>query len=217
MSTSPSDADALISSLEAGVRSRRAVLQEDGTSRAAPYLTDNSTAADAFESYHDRIDALFNDKPAYQAVLKESPRHRIILWMTANGQSPQQIADALGITKQTVYTVRKQPWFREMFVRITTDMGKDSVTQLLKGEVLPSLQTLIEVRDNPVAKESDRIRAADSLLDRFLGKPTVNVNSDAKAPSDLPTEAAQLAEEARRIEAELKAAGGNQFFEPSQS
>lgn len=218
-SSPSSEADALISELSgrlsAGTRSARAVLSQDGTKKENPYLTVNSSAADAFESYQDNLSALFNDKPAYQAVLKESPRHRLILWMTANGQSPQQIADALGITRQTVYTTRKQPWFREMFVRITASMGKDAATQLLKGEVLPSLQTLVEVRDNPLAKDSDRRAAADSLLDRYLGKPTVKVDSDAKAPSDVPAEVASLQAEALRLQEELKASGIT--FKPSSS
>lgn len=207
------DGLALVSSLESGVRRSRLVSSQDGTSREAPHLTVNSSAADAFETYTDRVDALFADKPAYQAVLKESPRHRLILWMTANGHSPQQIADALGITRQTVYTVRKQPWFREMFVRLTTELGKDSVTQFLKAEVLPSLETLREIRDT-AERDADRRAAADSLLDRFLGKPTAKVDTDGKAPADLPNEVATLQAEAARLSAELKAVGA---FTPSES
>lgn len=212
----PNDVDLLIAGLEAGVRERRVVLSEDGTAKRGAYLTDNTTAADAFGTYQDRMDALFNDKPAYQAVLKESPRHRLILWMTANGHSPQQIADALGITKQTVYTVRKQPWFREMFVRITSDLGKDSVTQFLKSEVMPSLETLREIRDDPNAKTSDRRGAATDLLDRYLGKPVAKVDDTGKAPADLPSEVEQLQNEAKRLSEELKASGLSEFT-PSQS
>ena len=216
MSESPDSVDAFIEQLAAGTAQSRLVQHQNGTSSAKPHLTDNSEARPAFDNYTNRVDALFADQPAYQAILKESPRHRLILWMTAQGHSPQQVADALGITKQTVYNVRKQPWFRTMFVRLTSELGKDSVHQLLKGEVLPSIQTLIEIRDNGT-KDADRRAAADSLLDRFLGKPTVKVDSDAKAPSDVPAEVAQLQAEAARLTAELSAAGVSTNFTPSTS
>lgn len=216
MSSDSTDAvDALFSSLEAGVHSRRSVQAMDGTSRPGPHLTVNTSAAEAFDAYTDRVDALFNDKPAYQAVLKESPRHRLILWMTAQGHSPQEIADALGISRQTVYTTRKQPWFREMFVRLTADIGKDCVSAFLKGEVLPSLQTLVEIRDT-AEKPADRRAAADSLLDRYLGKPTAKVDSDAKAPADVPSEIDSLRAEHKRLADELRASGVT-GFEPSTS
>ena len=126
--------------------------------------------------------------------------------MTANGHSPAQIASALGITKQTVYTTRKQPWFREMFIKVTAAIGKDSVTAFLSSEVMPSLEVLREIRDN-ADRPSDRAAAANSLLDRFLGKPTVKVDNDAKAPADVPTEITALQEEQRRLDAELRARG----------
>lgn len=197
----------LFSGLEAGAAKKRVVLKQDGTTGDGAYVTDNTTGAQKFEEYQDQVDALFNDRPAYQAILKESPRHRLILWMTANGHSPAQIAQALGITKQTVYITRKQPWFREMFVRLTTAMGQDSVEQFLKAEVMPSLEVLRDIRDNEEAKPSDRRAAADSLLDRFLGKATVKVDTDAKAPADVPTEAAELIAEQRRLDAQIRSRG----------
>ncbi len=215
MSREQSEVDALFESLESGVRAQRVVQGMDNTSKPGPYLTSNTTGQDEFGVYTNRIDALFNDRPAYQAILKESPRHRLILWMTAQGHSPQQVADALGITKQTVYIVRKQPWFREMFVRLTTDLGRDAVSTFLKSEVLPSLQTLVEVRDNPQAKDSDRRGAADSLLDRFLGKPVAKADTDAKAPADVPDEIDRLKAEATQLAEELKTVGIN--FQASNS
>lgn len=197
----------LFSGLEAGVAQKRVVRKQDGTQGEGPYITDNTSGAERFEEYKDQVDALFEDRPAYQAILKESPRHRLILWMTANGHSPAQIAQALGITKQTVYTTRKQPWFREMFVRLTTSMGKDSVEQFLQSEVMPSLEVLRDIRDNEEAKPADRRAAADSLLDRYLGKATVKVDTEAKAPADVPTEAAELIAEQRRLDAAIRSRG----------
>lgn len=215
MTSEPTGVDDFIAQLEAGTSRSRLVQSQNGTLKENPYLTVNTSGADEFDEYAGKLDALFNDQPAYQAVLKESPRHRLILWMTANGQSPQQIATALGITRQTVYTVRKQPWFRAMFVRITESLGKDAATQLLKGEVLPSLQTLIEIRDDPTAKSADRRGAADSLLDRYLGK-AVAKSDEGKAPADVASDVDQLKTEADRIAAELKAQGLSGFV-PSPS
>lgn len=197
----------LFAGLEAGVAQRRVVHKKDGTAGEGKYVTANTTGQEEFENYAGSMDALFADRPAYQAVLKESPRHRLILWMTANGHSPAQIANALGITKQTVYTTRKQPWFREMFVRITTSMGKDSVMTFLQSEVMPSLEVLRDIRDNEFAKPAERTSAANSLLDRYLGKATVKVDTDAKAPADVPAEAAALIIEQRRLDSEIRARG----------
>lgn len=206
----------LFESLEAGSAERRVVRKQDGTMGEGRYVTDNTTGHEKFEEYKDSVDALFADRPAYQAILKESPRHRLILWMTANGQSPADIASALGITKQTVYITRKQPWFREMFTRLTTSMGKDTVTQFLSSEVMPSLEVLRDIRDDENAKPSDRRAAADSMLDRYLGKATVKVDSAAKAPADVPAEAAALLEEQRRLDAEIKSRGLT-YGRPGQS
>ncbi len=209
-------AESLINALDAGTSANRLVRSQDGTEKANPYLTSNSEAALKFGEYKDRVDSLFNDKPAYQAILREQPRHRLILWMSAQGMSPQEIADGLGITRQTVYNVRKQPWFREMFVTLTTDLGKDAVNMYLKSEVMPSLMTLVEIRDNPEAKSADRRGAADSLLDRYLGKPVAKVDDSGKAPADLPTEVDQLKLEAARLAEELKSQGLSAFT-PSAS
>ena len=49
--------------------------------------------------------------------------------------------------------------------------GKDPVAETLRGEVMDSIMALVEVRDNPKAPAAARAGAANSILDRYLGKP----------------------------------------------
>lgn len=202
------EVDQLFASLEAGSAARRAVLSKDGTSRIDPYLTENSTAKEEFENYAKRPDALVNDIPAHHAILKESPRHRVILMMTLRGASPKEIAETLDISRQTVYNIRKQPWFRTLFVKMAKEFGRDAVEALLESEVLPSIETLREIRDE-APRASDRRAAADSLLDRFLGKPVAKTDANGRAPADIPTDERQLIEQTRALNRELQALGLN--------
>lgn len=52
---------------------------------------------------------------------------------------------------------------------ITTEAGK---------EAMASLQRLIKIRDDPSASNADRIRAANSILDRACGKPQTVLAGD---------------------------------------
>lgn len=207
----PSDVDSLISALDSrsNTRSGRVVQSKDGTIKEGTYITENTANAAEFDEYSQRFDALFNDRPSYQAILREQPRHRLILWMTANGHSPKEVASALRITVQTVYNVRRQPWFREMFATLTTELGRDATEMFLKAEVMPSLETLREIRDDTTARPADRRACADSLLDRFLGKPVAKNDNDAKAPNDITSDKQKLLQEAVNLDRELKVRGVN--------
>ena len=154
----------------------RLVQSQDGTTRENPYITDNSTAKESFEQYSQRVDSLFGDKPAYQSYKKERPEHRQMLWLRLNGHNVKETASITGYTPQAVSSICKQPWFREAFVKISTQMGKDSVENFLNGEIIPTLERLVYLRDHA---ESDAVKKAscDSILDRIRGKPVAKVET----------------------------------------
>lgn len=162
--------------------------------------------------YDDSGKALFNDNVVRGAddgvvlLKKERPDHRIMVMLKAQGKSTAEIAQFLDVTPTTVNYVLRQPWARQMLISLIHASGEQGIDAFLQSELLPSMMKLVEVRDDPVAKKSEQLAAANSLIDRFLGKPMQRVET-AKAPD--PVDLAQLQKESERLELELKRVQGN--------
>ena len=131
----------------------------------------------------DDVDGLFGATKSYQKYKREKPEHRLMLWLRLNGHNNKEIASLTGYHYVTVGQITKQPWFQEAFCRLSSEMGKDSVETFLEGEIVPTLQRLVQLRDGA---ESDAVRksACDSILDRIRGKPTVKVESRVSGQID---------------------------------
>lgn len=186
----------------------REVLSQDGTRRFDPSLTANQPKTqESFEQYSSRVDSLFGDKPSYQAVKHEKPEHRLMLWLSLQGHNAIEIARITGYTPEHVRTIRKQPWFRESFCRLSTETGRDVIEAFLEGEVIPTCQALIELRDK-AESEAVRKAACDSILDRVRGKPTVKLETKHSGSIDhFVTDVEKLMEEQRRNEEILRSRG----------
>ena len=138
----------------------------------------NTLSKTSANDYYQSENRLFGDKPPNLAIKNERPEHRMIVYLKAQGLTNKEIADKTGYGYQWVCQITRQPWFRERFIAECEDAGKDAVQAFLKAEVLPSLETLAEIRDNPKAKEAARVTASNSILDRFLGKPIAKVEHE---------------------------------------
>lgn len=112
-------------------------------------------------------------------IHSEKPEHVLICYMIAAGKSKQEVATQTGMSYSAVNQISKQPWFRTRYLAIIKEAGMDAVEAFVKGESIASLEVLREVRDNLEEKGATRITAANSLLDRALGKPTVHVESES--------------------------------------
>lgn len=128
--------------------------------------------------------ALAGDTAPNLAILKERPEHRIILYLKTQGKDNREIAAQTGYGYQWVCQIVRQPWFRKAFVEMVEEAGKDATEEFLRGETLNSLHVLVEIRDNPDAKEASRVAAANAVLDRALGKPTQHIKTERLATSD---------------------------------
>ena len=106
------------------------------------------------------------------AILDEKPEHRLIVYLKAQGFSNKEVSDKTGYTQPWVSQITRQPWFRLRLVQELREAGVDQIQQVLKSNALDSIFTLVDLRDDPQAPKSVRKAAADSLLDRYLGKPT---------------------------------------------
>lgn len=201
------DYDNYISSLESDVRKAtpKVVPKAEGSVRAL----DETTASR--EGVTDQeVDDLFGrhrNTPCYGLIRREKPIHRLILWLTLQGRKPKEISTLVGLKPHAIYTLQAQVWFRDAFCRLSAEMGKDSVQTLLEGEVVPTIQKLVALRDGA---DSDNVKlaAANAILDRFLGKPTVKVESKSSGTIDhVVHDAAKLQKDYSDIQRQLAARG----------
>lgn len=180
----------------------RCVQRMDGTIHPAPaHLTPPGT--DPYSG----VDALFGQSVAYVTYKKEKPQHRMILWARLNGHNVKETAALVGYTPQTVSNVCGQPWFQEAFARLSTELGKDQFQTFLQGEVLPALQRTAELA-NSAESEAVRLAANKEILDRFMGKATVKVETKASGSLDVIVhDVAALEKENSDLQRQLAARG----------
>jgi len=131
------------------------------------------------QDYSRDPDRLYGDLDSQSpnlAILKEKPEHRMIVYLKAQGLSNNEIAERTGYTYPWVSQITRQPWFKQRLVAEMKESGRDSIQDMLKVTAADSVQTLIELRDT---SDSPAVRkaAASDLLDRYLGKPTMRVES----------------------------------------
>lgn len=155
------------------------------------------------QHYRESEDALHNSKMPNLRVLHESPIHRGIIYMRATGASLTEIARATGYTVPWISQLLRQPWAQARLVKELKEAGQDAVQGLIKSAAEESVLKLIEMRDT-ATRPADVISASNSLLDRFLGKPTQTVKSEvthrtAKDLEAVDAELAALDAEERRL------------------
>lgn len=144
-------------------------------------------------------DALFNDRPARVDVQREKPEHRIMLVLKAQGYSNAEIAEVAGYSRVMVNTIMRQPWARARLLDMINEKGGDAIQKVLSGEILNSVDTLVEVRDDVNAGHQARLSAANSILDRALGRPTQKVES---VNTNISLDVNELDREIAKVEAE---------------
>lgn len=155
----------------------------------------------------DQVNSLFGASKSYRYYAKESPVHRLMLWMRLEGHNNREIATMTGYCTQTVANVSRQPWFQEAFCRISTERGLDIVDGFLQGEIIPTLDRLVKLRDGA---ESDAVKkaACDSILDRVRGKPVARVETKVSGSVDTVVyDVAELMKEKARNDEILKSRG----------
>jgi len=129
-------------------------------------------------------DGLHGDTDSYREVISEKPVHRVMADMAVAGYRPCEIARSTGFSAQWVSTILKQKFVRERMVKEIKKNVQAEMKEFLEQEVMPSLKMLTTVRDDPKARKSDVLTATNSLLDRFLGKPTQPISPNVKPPCE---------------------------------
>lgn len=142
---------------------------------AAPsaVLTENPTAKQ--QTLDDVVGILrtplFRDRILPASRDREQPNHRLAVVLKAQGYSNKEIATMLDLCPVTIGQVLRQPWARELLLELVATAGAVGVGKLLRSELVPSIMTLAEVRDDCTAPSSARVNASNILMQQYLGKP----------------------------------------------
>lgn len=145
----------------------------------------------------DRLDnPCHGQREPYYNNKREQPQHRHIGLLKAQGLTNKEIAEETGYTPVAVSNILRQPWIQDLIYQEMRRAGRDAVRETLEVQALPSIQKLIELRDDVevYAKNPDIARkAANDLLDRVYGKPNQPITRTEKVELDSLTDQ-QLAE-----------------------
>ena len=142
---------------------------------------------------------LKNRKDPYYEVKHERTHHRVFLELAAKGYTVKEIAEQTGFSPVCVNNVLRQQHSQQLLVNEIRDIHSvdEQVVTVIKENAVFAVQTLANIVKNEDAKGSDRIAAANALLDRRYGKPNQPINrgtdvdliklTDAELAAMLPT------------------------------
>lgn len=135
------------------------------------------------------------------------PKLEIVANFLAAGKSRKEIAELTGMGYSTVITLSNQPYVRKRIRELISANGGNAIKSFLNTQISQCLEVLVQVRDNPEAKTSDRLAATNALLDRALGKPTQHIETKSTDISDAPLEIADIQAKLAETTAKLKERG----------
>lgn len=121
---------------------------------------------------------LANARAPFYTNQKEKPAHRAMLHLAAKGYTVKEIAERMGRTPVCVNNILRQPMLQKTLVNeIQRVQGEDEqVVEVIKSNVVNAVQTLASIIRDSSAKGSDRIAAANVLLERRYGKANQPIN-----------------------------------------
>ncbi len=110
-------------------------------------------------------------------IKNEQPWHRMAAYMLNAGRTNSEIALAASVDPTTVSHLRSQRWFQELCATIANTEGEE-ILGLIRSETAASIETIVEIRDNPDAGARARLSAAQVLLEHAHGKPIQKIVSN---------------------------------------
>ena len=165
-----------------------------GEAAAAETTPDLQAEADAW--LDTQVAPLHNPTDPRWTLKREKYEHRLIIYLKCNGFTNREIANKTGFHIVTINNVCKQSWARAIILAEITRAGRDQVETVLQGEALESVLKLIDIRDDDKTPVEVKRKAANDLLDRYMGKPNqpiTHAEVDPRQLSDI-----QLAEIAKK-------------------
>jgi len=102
-----------------------------------------------------------------------------VVWMTVIGMTPEEIEEQLGQPAGYVATLRSKPSFRiilkrclELKAQSICESARDPI-ELYNSQILSSASAIMQIRDNPFATDTARLKAAEHFTDRAPKAPKV--------------------------------------------
>lgn len=152
---------------------------EDRATKRARFLA-NITGLQGKVNLGSQDSGFYNDVLPQWKLQRERPIHRVMNELSMAGHTTKEIATICDVAPNTVTNVLRQPFSREYVMNNLEKTLQQELKAFLEREALPSLQVLAAVRDNDMAKPAERVTAANSILDRFMGKPNQSVTVTEK-------------------------------------
>jgi hypothetical protein len=132
-------------------------------------------------------------------MLSMSDWHRAAAALAAQGMSQTEISFELDRPLNEICNLYKNKVFTDLISEKLRNSGK--ITQFLNGMVVDSLMAVITIRDNKESPPAVRLAAANTLLDRALGKASNTVRQITTTETE---SAVNPKEEIARLELEIK-------------
>ena len=136
---------------------------------------------------------LMNNAIPRLELQKEQPWHRTCAWMLAKGFTRKEIAQAVDKSEATVSLASQQGFMKQMVSDIIAELHlqDESAMNLLKAAQGSAAQTIVTLSTS-ASSETVKMRAAQEILDRVLGRPVQFVNTH-KSVSKMDPKAEQEA------------------------
>jgi lambda repressor-like predicted transcriptional regulator len=155
---------------------------------------------------HGRAPApLVNDRPPAVGGQHEMLEHREMVLLRMLGYTVREIAERLGYTQVRVRDVLRTPWAREMLLA-HLHKSNQNVLDLFQNELSESFIKVTEIRDDPNAPKAVQLKAAEGIINRYLGMPTQHVSMERKSA---PTTREEAEKKLNELRAEQKRLLGN--------
>lgn len=136
----------------------------------------------------------------FAKIMTEKPEHRYCVLLKTLGHTDKEIAEKSGYTPEYVRNILAQPWARQQQSRIMEESDeRQLVDAMLKTHAPKAMKLLMTIIDDEKAPVQARAKAAESMLDRFLGKATQTVQVRPMVPET--QDMSELDQRLRELEA----------------
>ena len=92
----------------------------------------------------------------------------------------------MGKSLPAVHNLLRQPWFQKLVTTLMAEAGVKDISKLLMSEQLNNYQTIVQLRDDPNTPAALKLKAAQDMLDRSMGRATQRVEVAHETTSDDP-------------------------------
>jgi hypothetical protein len=143
-------------------------------------------------------------RPPIWDLEHEQPWHRTAAYFFAMGDTSKNVALKLGKSQPAVQNLLRQPWFQKLVTQLMAENGNRDISKLFQAEQLNNYCTLVEIRDSPDTSAAIKLKCAEVMLDRSMGKATQRVELSHETASEDPVaEFERLEAENKRLREEL--------------